>query len=310
MAKHKFSYFRATMLAILLAFCASVAALFVADVSYIDGKAVASALQSSAVRDAFVLTLVASLASTALAVLVAVPCGYALSRHPFRGAIVLDVMIDALIVLPPLIIGISLLVVFRQGTDLGIPGVELLKRAGRLLEDGGFVGTCAGAAAAVAGYILLLVGRAFAWLSRVFVYEVPGVVLAMFFCSASYAIRVMKATFDQLDPRTEQVAMTLGCTRAGAFRRVTLPLSRQGLIAAAVLSWARAVGIFGPVMIVAGAVEHRTQVLPTSIFLEISIGHLRLALAISMIMIAMAVVVLFALKTFSKSSLFGAGGTG
>jgi len=89
---------------------------------------------------------------------------------------------------------------------------------------------------------------------------------------------------------------------------VTLPLARHGLIAAAVLSWARAVGVFGPVMIVAGAVEHRTQVLPTSIFLEISVGDLDLALALSAVMIAMAFVVLLALKMFSRSSLFGSGG--
>ena len=311
MVKRKVSYFRATTLAILLAFCASVAVLFIADVSYIDGGSLAAALGSSAVRDAFFLTLIASLAATALSVLVAVPSGYALSRYPFRGAVVLDVMIDALIVLPVLVIGISLLVVFRQGTDLGGPGRRLLLDAWYLVTDaGGLYYKVSGCFIVLVGYVLFLTGRLFAWLGDIFIYEPPGVVLAMFFCSASYAIRVMKATFDQLDPRTEKVAMTLGCTRGGAFRRITLPLARHGIVAAAVLSWARAVGIFGPVMIVAGAVEHKTQVLPTSIFLEISIGHLKLALAMSIIMIALAVVVLLALKMCSKSSLFGAGGAG
>ena len=117
----------------------------------------------------------------------------------------------------------------------------------------------------------------------------------------------MKATFDQMDPRTEQVAMTLGCSRSGAFWRVSLPMARHGMLAAAVLAWARAFGVYGPIQIVAGAVAGRTQTLPTAIFLEFSVGYIRLALALSLAMIVLAFAVLLALKTFSKASLFGAG---
>jgi len=61
------------------------------------------------------------------------------------------------------------------------------------------------------------------------------------------------------------------------------------------------------VMIVAGAVENRTQVLPTSIFLEISVGDLEHALAVSVLMILMACIVLLVMKAFSRSTLFGSG---
>ena len=61
-------------------------------------------------------------------------------------------------------------------------------------------------------------------------------------------------------------------------------------------------------LLVAGAVRGKTEVLPTSIYLEISIGKLEPALAVSVVMILMAFVVLLALKTFSKSTLFGTGG--
>lgn len=274
MRRRKFSYFRGTTLAVLFVFGGSIAALFLADITYVDAASMKTALTSGHVYHAFWLSLVTSIVAMGLSVLVAIPAGYALSRYPFRGMIILDVMIDALIVLPVLIIGISILVLFRQGKDVPIP----------------------------------LVGHFFTMMSDFFVYKVPGIILAEFFCAASYAVRVMKATFDEMDPRTEQVAMTLGCTRAGAFRRVTLPAAKHGIIAAAVLSWARAVGVFGPVQIVAGAVRGKTEVLPTSIFLEISVGELRLALAMSIIMIVMAFVVLLLLKTFSKSSLFGSGG--
>jgi len=308
MRRKRISYFRYTTLAVLFAFGASIAALFAADISYIHGTSLTEALASSSVRHAFLLSLVTSLAATALSILVAVPAGYALSRYPFRGRIVVDVMVDALIVLPVLVIGISLLVLFRQGADLEGPGRSLLLAASSCLaETEGQLSQLKCLFIALPGTLLVGAGKLFAWLGNLFVYRVPGIILAQFFCAASYAVRVMNATFDELDPRTEQVAMTLGCTRAGAFRRVTLPMARHGLVAAAVLSWARAVGVFGPVMIVAGAVENRTQVLPTSIFLEISVGDLELALAISVLMIIMAFVVLLALKTFSKSTLFGRG---
>jgi len=308
MKKKRISSFRHTTLAVLFAFGVSIAALFAADISYIHGSSLADALASPSVRHAFILSLVTSLAATALSLLVAVPAGYALSRYPFRGMIVLDVMVDALIVLPVLVIGISLLVLFRQGSDLAAPGQALLLQASQCLaEADGLMDRTACSFSVLAGHILVGVGMFFTWLGNLFIYNVPGIILAQFFCSASYAVRVMNATFDELDPRTEQVAMTLGCTRAGAFRRVTLPMARHGLVAAAVLSWARAVGVFGPVMIVAGAVENRTQVLPTSIFLEISVGDLERALAISVIMILMAFIVLLALKAFSRSTVFGSG---
>ncbi len=265
-------YFRWATRLVLFAFGAAIVGLFLADILYIDAASATKTLSSPAVTHALFLSLSCSVVATLLSVSVAIPSGYALSRYPFRGMIVLDVLVDALIVLPVLIIGISILVFFRLSADLP------------------------------------LIGGLFEWLGNLFVHQVPGIVLAMFFCSASYAIRVMKATFDELDPRTEQVAMTLGCTRGQAFWRVSLPLARHGIVAAAVLSWARAVGIYGPVMIVAGAVARKTDVLPTTIYKEISNGELRPALAISVLMIVMAFIVLALLKTFSKSSLFGTGG--
>lgn len=273
-AERRRTWFRATTMSVLFVLSAMIAALFVADMAYIDMGSMRRVLGDADVWRAFFLSLATSVVAMLLCVAVAVPAGYALSRHPFRGMIVLDVLIDALIVLPVLVIGISILVLLREGQM--VPGV----------------------------------GRVFVWLSRFFVYQVPGIVLAQFFCAVSYSVRVMKATFDELDPRSEQVAMTLGCSEAGAFWRVTLPMARHGIVAAAVLGWARAVGVYAPVYIVAGTLRGRTEVLPTSIYLEISVGGLEPALAISLIMIVMAFVVLLLLKTFSRSSLFGAGGMG
>ena len=71
-----------------------------------------------------------------------------------------------------------------------------------------------------------------------FVFSVPGIVLAQVTIISALAIRLLKSTFDSINPRYEQVARTLGCSQPEAFFRVTLPLAREGLIASAILTWA------------------------------------------------------------------------
>src|SRR5213076_2561870 len=103
---------------------------------------------------------------------------------------------------------------------------------------------------------------------------------------------------EQLPPRTEQVARTLGCSRHQAFWRVVLPEARPGLLTAATLAWARALGEFGPILVFAGATRLRTEVLPTTVFLELSVGKIEAATAVSLIMVAAAVVVLVLARLF------------
>ena len=119
-------------------------------------------------------------------------------------------------------------------------------------------------------------------------YEVPAVVLAQFTVACAFAIRTMRVAFEQSDPRTEQVARVLGASRFQAFTRVTLPDNRRGIIAAATITWARALGEFGPILVFAGATRMKTEVLPTTIFLELSIGDLEAAVAVSLLLVLFA----------------------
>ena len=75
-----------------------------------------------------------------------------------------------------------------------------------------------------------------------FVFAVPGIVLAQFTVVSALAVRLLKSTFDSIDPRYEQVARTLGCSKPEAFLRVTLPLAKDGLIAAGILTGHHAAG--------------------------------------------------------------------
>jgi molybdate transport system permease protein len=211
-----------------------------------------------------------------------VPTAYALSRYPFPGSVFLDTLVDLLVVMPVLIIGLSLLVVFRFAAEMAGSNLPPVRWLGAALS-------------AVGGAVI---------------YEKPGIVLAQFFCAVPFGIRTLKSTFDGISPRTEEVALTLGCARAGAFWRVTIPLARHGILAAAVLSWVRAYGIFGAVTMVAGAVRGRTEVLPTAIYLEVSIGRIEVALAIAVTMAATAGAVLIAARLLSGRALFGPGTAG
>ena len=129
-------------------------------------------------------------------------------------------------------------------------------------------------------------------------FAVPSVVLAQFMVACAFAVRTMRVTFDQISPRTEEVALTLGCSRSQAFWRVALPQARRGLLTAATLAWARSLGEFGPILIFSGATRPRTEVLPTTIFLEMSVGNIEAAVAVSLIMVAAAVIVLIIARLF------------
>ena len=135
------------------------------------------------------------------------------------------------------------------------------------------------------------------------VYQIPAVILAQFMVAAAFAVRTMRATFDQIDTRLEQVALTLGCNQAQAFGMVVLPQARQGMLTAGTLAWARAMGEFGPLLIFAGATRHKTEVLSTTVFLELSIGNLEAAVAVSLIMVGAAVAVLIVARLWGSRQI-------
>jgi molybdate transport system permease protein len=113
----------------------------------------------------------------------------------------------------------------------------------------------------------------------------------------------MRATFDQIDPRCEQVALTLGSTGTQAFHRVVLPQAARGMVTAFTLAWARSLGEFGPLLIFAGATRMKTEVLSTTVFLEMSIGDIEAAVAVSLIMILGAMSVLVIARMWGSREL-------
>ena len=204
---------------------------------------------SKAIRDAFILSVVTSLCSLVLVLLFAVPVGYALSRYRFPGHTLINTFVDIPLILPPVVLGVSLLAFF--GTPAGIAIKELLKSCNISLISG------------------------------------VGIVMGQFLVSISYCIRAAKSSFDAVNRDIEAVALTLGASPWQTFRHISLPLAGNGLIAGGVMAWARAIGVFGPLMVFVGT-GPRVQVMPTQMWLELSIGNIEASLTIAIMMIIIA----------------------
>jgi molybdate transport system permease protein len=235
-------------------FTLAIMALVVADILYVfrgpvPAREVFSRFATAQVGRAVGLSLATSFTTLGLVIVFSVPIGYALSRYRFPGHAFINTIVDAPIVLPPVIVGVSLLAFF--GTRLGGMIKDALSLGGWSLDSA------------------------------------IGIVLCQFLISVSYSIRSCAAAFDSVGRELEGVALTLGCTQWQTFRRVTLPLARSGLLAGCVMAWARALGIFGPLMVFVGT-SPRVLVMPTAIYRELNSGDIAVALAIALVMLLLA----------------------
>jgi len=247
-----------------------IVAMVLADTAFTSPRHIWQALGSAEIRYAIRLSLISCSVAAILSLWVAVPLGYLMSRQQFAGKGLLDAILDIPIVLPPLVIGLSLLILFQ------------FKIGSSTIDD--FFNNRLGLPVT---------------------YAIPSVILAQFAVAAAFAVRTMRVTFDQINPRNEQVALTLGCTRRQAFWSVVLPEARRGVLTAATLAWARSLGEFGPILIFSGATRMKTEVLSTTVYLELSVGHIEAAVAVSLLMIAAAILVLLVLRFFGAEETFG-----
>lgn len=239
---------------LLLLFLALVIGLLAADVAYLCAKGTswrqaAALLGQPHILFALRMSVATSLTTLILIMLTAIPVGYALSRYRVPGRSLANALIDMLIVMPPVVVGISLLAFFSFG--VGAPIRRAIESAHLSLVSG------------------------------------IGIVLCQYLVAVSYAIRSAKSAFDGVDPSLEQVAQVLGCSEWQTFWRVSVPLARNGLVAGGVMAWARALGVFGPLMVFVGT-GPRVLVMPTTLWLELSTGNIETAVCIALIMLAMA----------------------
>lgn len=133
-----------------------------------------------------------------------------------------------------------------------------------------------------------------------FVFEFPGVILAQFATIAGLATRLMKASLDEISPRYEAVARSLGSSPWQAFYRITLPLSFRGLLAAIILSWAKAAGEFGATVTLAGAMPKKTETLPIAIYTALASANIEKTIVLILILVSLGLLALYAVRLTGK----------
>ncbi len=168
------------------------------------------ALHDQELLASIALTLGTATAATLIGVLLGVPLAYLLARRSFRGRRFIDALVELPVVIPHPVAGIALLLFLGRHSAIG---------------------------------------GAFAKIGVEFVSHIPGIVAGMLFVSVPILVSGAREAFRSVDPRLERVARTLGDGPGVAFRRVTLPLAGRGILAAAVLAWARSVSEFGAIVI-------------------------------------------------------------
>jgi molybdate transport system permease protein len=199
---------------------------------------------------------VASIA-TVLSLSVGLAAGWALTRWQFRGKNLAEALVTAPIVLPPTVLGYYLLVLLGRSSPLG----ELYET----VFGGPLVFTWQAAVAAACLHAIPLL------------------------------IRSARAAFEGVNRNLENAARSLGASEWRVFRRVTLPLSKGPVVAAAVFAFARSLGDFGVTIMIAGNIPGKTQTMAVAIYDAVQSGQSQLATALVIVMSALAIVVLYAI---------------
>lgn len=223
------------------------------------------ALQQPLVTQALWLSFVTSASSLVVAIGLGTPLAYLLARYRFRGAGLLDTLIDVPMVLPPTVAGVALLMAFGRRGLLG-PWLE--------------------AAGIHIGFTPL------------------AVVLAQSFVSTPFYTRAAQAAFRGVDQELERVAYTLGYSPCKTFLHVTVPLAFPSLLSGAVMAWTRALGEFGATIMFAGNLAGRTQTMPLAIYLAME-TDLTAALALAVLLILLPFGTLLLVRLLLQRGVFG-----
>ncbi len=214
-------------------------------------------LTEPGVLTALRLSLVTASLATLLCLLLGVPLAWMLARSGLPGLRFVRALVTVPLVLPPVVGGVALLLVFgRRGV--------------------------------VGGWLDATFGVSLP-------FTTAGVVLAEAFVAMPFLVIAVEGALRGADPRYEEAAATLGAGRFTAFRRVTLPLIAPGVAAGAVLCWARALGEFGATITFAGNFPGRTQTMPLAVYLALE-QDIEAAIVLSLVLLAVSVIILAALR--------------
>ncbi len=207
-------------------------------------------IQSEEIMYSIKLSLKTSTISTIICLILALPVAYGLVRSNIRFKKVISTIIFLPMSLPHMISGVALLLF------LGNMGI------------GGFLSK----------------------FNLDFVFTKKGIVAAQVFVNLPFMIHLIKIAIEELGYRMEFIARTLGCSQFQTFIYITIPLIKNSLLSSLIVTWSRALGEFGAVMMLAGATSMKTEVMSTAIFMNMSTGDLDLAIAVASILVMISII--------------------
>ncbi|UGQ47888.1 molybdate ABC transporter permease subunit [Massilia endophytica] len=181
------------------------------------------------------LSLKVALWATAIDLVLGMAGAWLLARVRFPGRDLLDALLTLPMVLPPTVLGYYLLVLIGRNGPLG------------------------------------------AWLQSAFginlIFTWQGAVIAAAVVAFPLVLKSARSAFETVDPQLEQAARVLGVSRLGIFLRVSLPLAWRGVLAGALLAFARSMGEFGATLMVAGSIPGKTQTLSIAVYEAVQAGQ-------------------------------------
>jgi molybdate transport system permease protein len=209
------------------------------------------------------LSLRVAIVAVAVSLPAAIAVAYVLARCEFPGRVLLDALVHLPLVLPPVVVGFALLVLFGRHGPIG--------------------------------------GWLDRWFGIVLAFRWTGAALAAGIMGFPLMVRAIRLSFAAIDRRLESVARTLGGSRIGVFFTVTVPLALPGIVTGVVLSFARSLGEFGATITFVSNIPGETQTLPLAIYTytQVPSGDLQ-ALRLSVVAIALSFASLIAAEWIAR----------
>jgi sulfate transport system permease protein len=225
---------------------------------------VVQAIGRPAFQSAFWLTVQITVITVPVCTVLGVFAALAIARRRFPGRSILNAVVDLPFALSPVVIGLSLFLVYGANSPIG-----------SFLADHGIT----------------------------VIFAVPGMVLATIFVCLPFVIREVVPVLREIGTDQEEAAYTLGAGSVRTFWRVTLPAIRWGIVYGIILTTARSLGEFGAVAIVSGKISGKTITLTTHVQERYEAFDIVGAYTASIVLAAMALFVLFAMQLYQSGRL-------
>ena len=207
------------------------------------------------------LTFATAAAMVVLNAIMGTATAWVLVRYPFPGKGLVNALIDLPFAVPTVVTGLMLVVLYGPSSPLGV----VLGRHGLDV-----------------------------------VFQKPGIVLALMFVTYPFVIRSVQPVLMEMDRAEEEAAATLGARPWTTFRRVTLPTLWPAVVTGTALSFSRALGEFGSVVMVAGNRPLETKTAPMYVFGEVESGRPHNAMVVSAVLLASSLGILIALNLLQR----------